>query len=234
MGVRAIFLVGYMACGKSSIGRRLAARLHWDFVDLDAHIEAREGKTIAEIFADQGESGFREVEGQALRDLTEALERDDLHRDDLQRDDLQDNLLRRNLLRRNTVVALGGGTFAHSTNQVLLRPWPSIFLDATADELWERSLAEAGKRPLRKDRAEFTSLYERRLPFYRQATVTVVTSGKDPASLCVEIERTLQVWEKLDPGEIAETIDAGRGVGTKMDSSLSQSNLDDSGTGETH
>jgi shikimate kinase len=168
MEVRAVFLVGYMASGKSSVGQELARRLDWDFVDLDARIESRERQTISEIFRDRGESGFRVAETSALRELMESLERD-------------------------TVVALGGGTFAHPNNRELLRPWTSIFLEAPLDELWRRSLEDVTKRPLRKDDPiEFARLYESRLPFYRQATMTVVTSGRDPASLCAEIARTLQ------------------------------------------
>ena len=174
MAVRAVFLVGFMASGKSSVGRELARRLDWDFVDLDARIESRERQTIPEIFRDRGESAFRLAETSALRDLTESLE-------------------------RNTVVALGGGTFAQPKNRELLRSWPSVFLDAPLDELWRRSLEDPTKRPLRKDNlTEFARLYEYRLPFYRQATVTVVTSGKDPASLCVEIERTLLFRERTE------------------------------------
>ena len=167
MGVRAVFLVGFMASGKTTVGQELARRLGWDFVDLDAQIESREQQPIAEIFRDRGEHEFRLVEASALRDLMESLERD-------------------------TVVALGGGTFAQPGNRELLRPWPSVFLDTPLPELWRRSREDGAKRPLRKDdRTEFARLHEYRLPFYREATVTVVTSGKDPASLCVEIERTL-------------------------------------------
>jgi shikimate kinase len=169
MGTRAVFLVGFMGSGKSCVGQELARRLNWDFVDLDSQIESREGKTIAEIFRDRGERAFRLVETDTLRDLTESLDQD-------------------------TVVALGGGTFAQPVNLELLRSWPSVFLETPLDELWRRSLEHATKRPLRgSDPVDFANLYEQRLPFYRQATVTVVTSGKDPASLCAEIERTLHV-----------------------------------------
>jgi len=180
MGVRAVFLVGFMASGKSSVGQELARRLNWDFVDLDARIESRERQTVSEIFRDRGEPGFRLAETAALRDLTELLERD-------------------------IVVALGGGAFAQPTNRELLRPWPSVFLDAPLDELWQRSLEDATKRPLRKDRAEFARLYEYRLTFYRQATVTVVTSGKDLASLCAEIERTLQFRKGTEAAASSQT-----------------------------
>jgi len=157
-----------MASGKSSVGQELARRLDWEFVELDARIEARERQTIPEIFRDRGESGFRVAETSALRDLAQSLERD-------------------------TVVALGGGAFSQPENRELLQPWRSVFLETPLDELWQRSLEDARERPLRKDRTGFARLYEYRLPFYRQATMTVVTSGKNPASLCAEIERRLQL-----------------------------------------
>ncbi|MGA9497352.1 MAG: shikimate kinase [Terriglobales bacterium] len=188
MEVRAVFLVGFMACGKSTVGQELARRLDWDFVDLDERIEWRERQTISEIFRQRGEEGFRLAETSALCDLTDSLERD-------------------------TVIALGGGTFAHAQNRELLRSWPSIFLDTPIDELWRRSMKDAGKRPLRSDRAEFARLLESRLPFYRQATVTVVTSGKDQTSLCAEIERTLQVCGKNEVATSSGVRPADSGTG---------------------
>jgi shikimate kinase len=171
MRVRAVFLVGFMAAGKTMVGQELARRLGWDFVDLDARIESRERQAIPEIFRDRGESGFRLAETSALRDLTESLD-------------------------RNTVVALGGGTFVQPKNRELLQDWPSVFLDVPPDELWRRGLEDATKRPLRKDDPkEFAGQYGYRLPYYQQATVTVVTSGKDLATICAEIERTFQFWE---------------------------------------
>jgi shikimate kinase len=171
MPARAIFLVGFMACGKTTTGRQLAHRLNWDFVDLDAEIESHEGQTIAEIFrlrGEHGEKGYRKAETQALRRLTESLQRD-------------------------TVIALGGGTFSLAKNRELLRPWASVFLEAPVEELWRRSQEDPAKRPLRKDNfEEFRALHDQRLPSYRQATVTIVTSGRDPSSLCAEIESILQ------------------------------------------
>ena len=171
MGVRAVFLVGFMASGKSSVGQELARRLNWDFVDLDARIESRERQTIPEIFRDRGESGFRLAETSALRDLlTESLA-------------------------HNSVVALGGGAFVQEPNRALLCQWPSVFLEAPASELWQRSLTDGIERPLRGSPEQFAELYAERLPFYRQATVIVQTAGKPLASICVEIEEALQLRE---------------------------------------
>jgi shikimate kinase len=168
MTVRAVFLVGFMAAGKTSVGQELARRLNWDFVDLDLLIESREQQTIPEIFRTRGESAFRLAETTALRDLTASF-------------------------KRHSVVALGGGTFAHPANFELLQPWPSVFLDAPVEELWQRSMENPAQRPLRNHHDEFMRLHQLRLPVYRKATVTVVTSGNTPASLCAEIERILQL-----------------------------------------
>ena len=81
-------------------------------------------------------------------------------------------------------------------NRELLRNLHSVFLDTPLEELWRRTREDATKRPLRKDdRSEFESLYWQRQPSYTQATVTVVTSGKDLATICAEIERTFQFGE---------------------------------------
>ena len=170
-----MFLVGFMASGKSTVGPELARRLGWDFVDLDSRIKARERKSVPEIFRDQGEPGFRRAESDALQDLTQSLE-------------------------RNSVVALGGGAFVHEGNRALLRDWPSVFLNATVEELWQRSLADGVERPLRKDWDQFARLYTERLPFYRQATITVETSGRDAASICAEIEGALQLLTGAEGG----------------------------------
>lgn len=169
MGVRAVFLLGFMGSGKSTVGPELARRLAWDFLDLDTHIEAQEGLTVPEIFRQRGESGFRLAETNALRHLLLSS------------------------LTRPSVVALGGGAFAQETNRELLRDQPSVFLDAPAEELWRRCQQDGIERPLRKDPEQFARLYAERLPYYRQAWVAVETSNKELLSICEEIEQTLQL-----------------------------------------
>jgi shikimate kinase len=165
-----VFLVGFMASGKTTVGKELAQRLGWDFADLDSVIELRERRSVPEIFQDRGESGFRQAETRAIRDLLTNSPTD------------------------KRVVALGGGAFVQTANRALLQEQFTVFLEAPVAELWQRSLTDGIQRPLRGDPAQFARLYEERLPFYRQAKVTIVTSGKDVASLCAEIERTLQDW----------------------------------------
>jgi shikimate kinase len=183
MEARAVFLVGFMASGKSSVGKELARRLGWEFVDLDTLIEARERQSVPEIFRSRGEAGFRLAESQALRDLLAESLPSACHVP-------------------NLVVALGGGAFIQEENRELLRQWLSVFLEASASELWQRSLTDGIERPLRGDAEQFARRYAERLPLYRQAKVTVVTSGKDLESVCAEIERKLQCWGTTENAEL--------------------------------
>jgi shikimate kinase len=169
MNSRAVFLVGFMASGKSSVGRELAQRLGWDFVDLDAQIEAREQQSIPQLFQDQGERGFRLAETNALRDLLSQSSQ------------------------RDRVIALGGGAFTQSANRELLQEWPSVFLEAPVSELWQRSLNDGMERPLRQDQEQFAHLHAERLPSYLQATLRIETPGKSFAAICLEIEGALQL-----------------------------------------
>ncbi len=171
MGARSVFLVGFMGSGKNTVGQELGRRLGWDFVDLDCEIERREQRTVPEIFRVNDEPVFRLAETAALHDL---LSRHSRH---------------------NRVVALGGGAFVEENNRAMLRHWPTVFLEAPVDELWRRCQCDGVERPLMKNRAQFAGLYEERLPFYRLASITIETHGKEPASICSEIESALQLEE---------------------------------------
>src|SRR5271167_3388526 len=95
---RAVFLVGFMGAGKSSVGRALGQRLNWLFEDLDDRIQQRERRTVAEIFRDSGETAFRQAEHAALKQVME---------------DLRGAGTR--------IIALGGGAFAQPENAALLK-----------------------------------------------------------------------------------------------------------------
>jgi shikimate kinase len=117
--LRRIVLTGFMGAGKSTVGRQLAARLNWDFLDLDASIESRTGLTVPDLFATHGEAHFRQLESHAL---ASALGRD------------------------NLVLALGGGAPETLTNRLLLEQTPAtatIFLDAPFATLYDRCLLQA-------------------------------------------------------------------------------------------
>jgi shikimate kinase len=162
-----VFLVGFMGSGKSTVGKELARRLAWDFVDLDTRIEAIERQTVPEIFRQRGESTFRAAETKALQNLLASS------------------------LQRDSVIALGGGAFVQEANRELLRNHPTVFLDAPAEELWRRCQEDENERPLRQDPDQFSRLFADRLPFYRQASMVVGTNGKPVDEVCHEIERAL-------------------------------------------
>ncbi len=141
-----IYLVGFMASGKSSVARALAARLDWQFEDVDELIERRERLTIADVFARHGEAYFRGLEREILR-LVQPL--------------------------RHVVVATGGGTFADADSRALIAlDGVSVWLDVPLVELIPRIPLD-GRRPLAADRLEMEQLYNQRLAAYRQAHLRV-------------------------------------------------------------
>ncbi|MBI3666870.1 MAG: shikimate kinase, partial [Acidobacteria bacterium] len=145
-GAPLICLVGYMGCGKSTIGRLLAARLGWTFVDLDEEVERRSGLAIPVIFEQGGEKRFRELEHEALLE--------------------QLSLARRG---RARVLALGGGAFVNPKNRHHMEnDGISIWLDCPLARLRQRVEAES-HRPLARDPEQFERLYQERLPYYRDA-----------------------------------------------------------------
>ena len=175
---RALFLVGFMGAGKTSVGRALAARLKWRFVDLDDRIEAREGRTIREIFDQSGEAAFRKTESAELRTLLKEIDE------------------------TATVAALGGGAFVQPDNAALLRrvAAPVVFLDAPVETLSERCSPAVGVRPLFRDPQSFRALYEARRPVYMGATIRVDTAGKSVEAVADEIISALGL--KPESGEL--------------------------------
>jgi shikimate kinase len=153
-----IYLVGFMAAGKTTIGRRLAEHLGWRFVDLDEDIEAQQKLTIAEIFDARGEADFRRIESEALGQRVRAIERGTA-----------------------TVVALGGGAFAQDANfQLVSEHGVAIWLDCPAETAWRR-VAETSHRPLARDREKFQELHAARSDFYARADGRIEITSDDPA-----------------------------------------------------
>lgn len=151
------------------MGRRLSQRLGWEFVDLDERIQAREGRTIEEIFEQSGESGFREVEHSSLKDLVAES------------------------AAPPRVVALGGGAYMPTRNADLLASagMTVVFLDAPVEELFRRCQREHMARPLRRDIEQFRELYERRRPVYAKADLLIDTNGKNIERVTEEIAENL-------------------------------------------
>jgi shikimate kinase len=136
---RHLALTGFMGAGKSTVGSRVAERLGRPFVDLDAEIERHTSRTIAEIFAEDGEAAFRAVEESVAHQV---LDRAD-----------------------PAVVALGGGAVVSSaTREALGARAFTVFLETSPETAWERS--QATGRPLARDETAFLALYEARRPVY--------------------------------------------------------------------
>jgi len=167
---RRVFLIGFMGAGKTSVGQTLARKLGWNFLDLDRVIEARESRSVPEIFAELGEPGFRAVESAALAEL-------------LQEEGQQNDL----------IVALGGGTFAQAANRdaLELARAMTILLEAPLDELQRRCANDSNVRPLAKQETRFAELYAQRQSAYALAKQRIETSGKTIDEVAEEVARLL-------------------------------------------
>lgn len=158
-GLERVVLTGFMGSGKSTVGPLLAERLGWKFVDLDHEIERRDGRTVPQIFAEEGEAHFRRLEAAALASL---------------------------LGRRRVVIALGGGAPEEVGNRLLLEQTPKtavVFLAAPFETLLERcgKQPNATERPVLKDPA-LAARFERRQRIYaRISGHTLQTAAMDAA-----------------------------------------------------
>jgi shikimate kinase len=155
-----LYLVGFMASGKSTVGRHLAHQIGWSFFDLDTEIEAAQKITIAEIFTGRGEAEFRRIEGEMLRNHVRWIEHG-----------------------RPAVLALGGGAFTVEANRDLLYDHGiTVWLDCSFD-LVRRRVAEQRHgpvRPLAQDPVKFAALYDARRVHYQLADARVEIVSDDP------------------------------------------------------
>lgn len=152
-----IYLVGFMGSGKSTVGRLLAERLGWHFVDLDEDIEAAAGMRILEIFETRGEAEFRRMEYEAMRERVRAIE-----------------------CGRPTVLALGGGAIVQPENYSLVENnGITIWLDCSFQTVLRR-VAGAAHRPLARDPESFARLYEARRDSYARADYRIAGDCDDP------------------------------------------------------
>jgi shikimate kinase len=157
-----LFLVGFMGSGKSTVGPLVAAKLGWDFIDLDQQIEREQGQAIREIFGQHGEPEFRRIEARHLRSLKD---------------------------RAACVVALGGGAFVQEANRpIVAELGVSVFLDCRLEVIRARCSAD-GNRPLFATPERVEDLYTVRQPFYRMSDFSVDASDIEPAQVADQILR---------------------------------------------
>ena len=159
-----IYLVGFMGAGKTTLAQALARRLGWQAEDVDAIIEARERRSVVDIFARDGEPHFRALERQVIFSL---------------------------LPLRHAVVATGGGTFVDPENRAAINAdGVSVWLDLPFDELLARIRTD-GRRPLATDLTQMTLLYEGRRLAYEQAHIKIDAARRRPEELIEELVEKL-------------------------------------------
>jgi shikimate kinase len=156
-------LIGFMGTGKTSVGRLLAELLHFEFLDTDELIQSRTGRTIADIFARDGEPAFRKLEQQIVEELA---------------------------AREKTVISTGGGLPTNPENLAKLKHHALVVcLWATPEKIWER-VRNQSHRPLLHDadpQKKIRDLLSVREPFYKQADVLVNTDGRSARAVAQQV-----------------------------------------------
>lgn len=161
-----LYLVGFMASGKTTIGRSLAEELGWSFADIDEDVEGRQGTTINEIFKTQGEAEFRTLETQAIRERIRVVERG-----------------------CPIVIVLGGGAFVQQANFDLLENnGVTVWVDCPLAIIRAR-VGRSDDRPLARDPVQLEQLYEARRPAYARADYRIEITSDDPAAAVADILR---------------------------------------------
>jgi shikimate kinase len=159
-----IFLVGFMGCGKSTVGRVLSDELGWSFFDLDHEIEKRTGEAISTIFDQRGEPAFRTLETEALAERVANVRTG-----------------------RPQVIALGGGTFTVPGNlDLATNHGVTIWLDTPLQVIEER-IAQEDHRPLARDPEKLRALYDIRRDAYARADYRILTESQEPGEVVAQI-----------------------------------------------
>jgi len=161
--IQNIALIGFMGTGKSSVGQFVAQQLRFTFLDTDHVIETRTGKNISDIFAQDGEAAFRDLETKIVAEL---------------------------IARKRTVISTGGGLPVNPENLASLKSHSLIVcLWASAEKIWERVRTQS-HRPLLNEPdplAKIKHLLEQREPFYRQADVLLNTEMRPVKDVALQV-----------------------------------------------
>lgn len=167
-----IVLIGYMGSGKSTSGDLLAKNLKVDFIDLDTYITKKYNQSISEIFENEGEEKFRELESTYLKEV---------------------------LKKNDVVIAVGGGTPCFNNNMMLIKQQAiSVYIKMDAKSLTKRLLLSKTPRPLIKGKSEKELLefiqtnLNKREPYYQQATYTIDPEQKSVDQLAEAIKNLIK------------------------------------------
>ena len=168
-------LVGFMGTGKTSVGRVVAEQLHFAFLDTDDLIQTRTGRTIADIFAHDGEPAFRALERETVGELA---------------------------ARKKTVIATGGGLPTNLENLNALKAHALVVcLWAPPEKIWER-VRNQSHRPLLHDpdpQKKIKELLKVRAPFYQQADVLINTDQRSAREVAQQIVLQFKLATRREP-----------------------------------
>ncbi|MDR2715558.1 MAG: shikimate kinase [Coriobacteriaceae bacterium] len=148
---RPVFFIGFMGAGKTSVARRIARVCSLVSIDMDTYLERREGKTIADIFAEAGEEGFRALESEVLRDLA---------------------------TRAPQMVSCGGGVVLRPENRALLKAQGCVVYLRVSAETAARRISDISTRPLFRSLEAARATNEARVPLYEGAADIIVDTEK--------------------------------------------------------
>ena len=168
-----LVLIGFMGAGKTTIGRRLAEALQRPFYDIDDEVEASVGKTITTIFAESGETAFREIEGAILISVA--------------------------AIRPPAVIASGGGIVLRKSNRDLLRENAvTIFVDPPFDNIWIHIEHQRAHRPVAngKNREDLKHRHSQRYELYRECASLTVPAHGTPGQVAENILFRLESLKK--------------------------------------
>lgn len=158
--MKRVYLTGFMGAGKTTIGRCLAHRLRAPLLDTDDYIEARLGKSISRIFAEEGEAAFRRYERELLREVPTEYK----------------------------IVTTGGGMVIQKENRDWMKQTGTvIYLHCEFDELVKRLAGDTTRPLLAQRRDQLKALWEQRLPYYYEADWVVQTAGKSVEQIADEM-----------------------------------------------
>jgi len=168
-----VYIIGFMGSGKSTAGNKLASSLGWSFIDLDRKIEEKAGKTIAQIFSQHGESHFRSIETDLLRNVGSSAE---------------------------TIVSTGGGTPCHGDNMdFMLQTGLTVYLKMTPFQLAGRLMKSTDERPLLKNISDdqlikfIEEKLEYREKWYNKSNIIISGIDLDISLLSSKIKTSLSL-----------------------------------------
>ncbi|WP_456484669.1 shikimate kinase [Desulfurobacterium sp.] len=157
-----ISLIGFMGCGKSTVGRLLSKKLNFPFIDIDEEIGKKVGTSIPEIFRQFGEDFFREKEIEIFKAIISNFDK--------------------------VIISTGGGMPSYKNNLKILNERSiSIYLKADFETLWERIKADSNRPLVKRGKNELMKLYKTRENFYKKAKIIINTQNKTPEQIANEI-----------------------------------------------